>query len=140
MTATLSPSPATVPGPAKKSATWRHFERHAWFFMRISGVALLLLALGHMLIMLTFDPSGPNPGVHRVSAAFVAQRWHQPFWRGWDLIMLWLAELHGTNGVRVVIDDYARKPATRFVLRAVLGLSAAITLVAGSYALIAFHA
>ncbi|EFV13009.2 succinate dehydrogenase hydrophobic membrane anchor subunit [Segniliparus rugosus] len=135
MTATLNPP--TVPAPAaKKRSGWRHFERHAWFFMRISGVALVFLALGHMLIMLTITPDG----VHRVSSTFVAERWHQPFWRGWDLIMLWLAELHGTNGVRVVIDDYARKPATRLVLRTILALSAIITLVAGSYALIAFPA
>jgi succinate dehydrogenase / fumarate reductase membrane anchor subunit len=138
MTATLARPAAPTPGPAKKSNLWRHFERHAWFFMRISGVALLLLAVGHMLIMLTFDPAGPNPGVHRVDSSFVAARWHQPFWRGWDLIMLWLAQLHGANGVRVVIDDYARRPATRLILRTLLAVSAVITLAAGTYALIAF--
>ena len=32
-----------------------------------------------------------------------------PFWQIWDLLLLWLAMLHGTNGIRVVIDDYAEK-------------------------------
>ena len=38
--------------------------------------------------------------------------------------MLWLAELHGANGVRTIINDYAEKDSTRLVLKALLVASA----------------
>ena len=34
--------------------------------------------------------------------------------------MLWLAMLHGTNGVRTIINDYAEKDGTRMWLKTVL--------------------
>ena len=72
--------------------------------MRLSGLLLIVLVLGHLLIMNILDG-----GVHRINFAFVAGRWSSPFWQFWDLSMLWLAEIHGTNGLRTVINDYARR-------------------------------
>lgn len=86
--------------------------------MRFSGVALIVLVLGHMFIMLMLDG-----GVHRLNFAFVAGRWSSPFWQFWDLTMLWLAQLHGGNGLRTVIADYSRKDSTRFWLTTILVLS-----------------
>ena len=34
--------------------------------------------------------------------------------------MLWLAMLHGTNGLRTVINDYAERDQTRFWLKMLL--------------------
>ena len=31
-----------------------------------------------------------------------------PFWQVWDVLLLWLALIHGGNGMRTVINDYAR--------------------------------
>ena len=59
-------------------------------------------------------------GVQRINFAFVAGRWSSPFWQVWDLFMLWLAMLHGGNGLRTVINDYAERPGTRFWLRTLL--------------------
>ncbi len=39
----------------------------------------------------------------------MAGRWASPFWQVWDLAMLWLAMLHGANGLRTVINDYAER-------------------------------
>ena len=86
-----------------------NFELYAWVFMRLSGLALIILVLGHLLIMNVLDG-----GVHRINWGFVAGRWASPFWQVWDLIMLWLAEIHGANGMRTIINDYSRKPGTRF--------------------------
>ena len=80
--------------------------------MRISGLALIVLVLGHLFIMNILDG-----GVHRINWGFVAGRWASPFWQFWDLSMLWLAQLHGGNGLRTIIDDYARKDSTRFWLK-----------------------
>jgi succinate dehydrogenase / fumarate reductase membrane anchor subunit len=87
------------------------FELWMWLFMRISGIVLLLLAVGHTLIMHL-----PAEGVERVDYDFVAQRWASPFWRTWDWMMLTLALIHGINGLRNVTLDYVRRPGVRFTI------------------------
>ncbi|WP_293053989.1 succinate dehydrogenase hydrophobic membrane anchor subunit [Mycobacterium sp.] len=112
----------------------RQFEKYAWLFMRCSGVVLVFLALGHLFIGLMWDD-----GVYRIDFNYVAQRWHSPFWRVWDLLLLWLAQLHGGNGLRTIIDDYTRKDSTRFWLNTLLALSMVVTLVLGTYVLVTFN-
>jgi len=87
------------------------FELWAWLFMRISGLVLLFLVVGHVLIMHL-----PGEGVGRIDFGFVAARWRSPFWRSWDWAMLTLALLHGVNGLRVVVQDYVRPAAWRFAV------------------------
>ncbi|MBT0566822.1 succinate dehydrogenase hydrophobic membrane anchor subunit [Williamsia sp. CHRR-6] len=126
--------PASLDNPRSPREPKRgNFEKNAWLFMRFSGAALIILTIGHMAIMLTIDD-----GVHRINAAFVAERWRQPFWQVWDLSMLWLAQLHGGNGVRTVIADYARNDRTRFWLNVLLALSMILIVGLGSYALLTF--
>jgi succinate dehydrogenase / fumarate reductase, membrane anchor subunit len=90
------------------------WELWTWLFMRVSGVLLLFLAVGHVLIMHVFDG-----GVGRVNFAFVATRWQSPFWRIWDWLLLSLALLHGINGLRVVAMDYVRPVGWRVFLNMV---------------------
>jgi succinate dehydrogenase / fumarate reductase membrane anchor subunit len=40
-------------------------------------------------------------------------RWGTPFWRIYDGLLLVLALVHGVNGARVVIGDYARHGIVR---------------------------
>ena len=68
------------------------------------------------------------------------ERWSSPFWQIWDLSMLWLAQLHGGNGVRTVIADYSRKDSTRFWLNVLLGVSMILILVLGTYAILTIGA
>jgi succinate dehydrogenase / fumarate reductase membrane anchor subunit len=82
-----------------------------WVFMRVSGLLLLVLAVGHVLIMHVL-----GEGVDRVDFQFVQVRWGSPFWRTWDWLMLSLALLHGVNGLRMVILDYVRRPGVRIVV------------------------
>ncbi len=88
-------------------------ELWSWLFMRISGLLLLGLALGHLVLMHLIH------NVDEINYAFVASRYTGWFWRGYDLLMLTLAMVHGTNGVRILIDDYVHSPAWR---RLALGL------------------
>lgn len=128
--------PASLDAPrAPRGLSRSNFEKWAWLFMRFSGMFLIILTIGHMFIMLAWDD-----GVHRINATFVAERWANPFWQVWDLTMLWLAELHGANGLRTVISDYARKDSTRFWLNFLLALSMILVLVLGTYALLTFGA
>ena len=115
MATTTSPRPATPPD-AREQALGRGrpvggFELWTWVFMRISGLLLLVLAVGHTLIM--HLPAG---GVDRINFGFVAVRWQSPFWRTWDWMLLMLALLHGINGLRNITLDYVRPPGWRFAL------------------------
>ena len=110
-----------------------NFELYAWVFMRLSGLALIVLVLGHLLIMNVLDG-----GVQRINFGFVAGRWSSPFWRTWDLLMLWLAELHGANGLRTVINDYAERAQSRFWLKMLLYASATLVLTLGTLVIFTF--
>ena len=79
-----------------------------WMFMRVSGILLLFLAVGHVLIMHVL-----GDGIQRVNFAFVALRWESPLWRIYDWLLLSLALIHGVNGIRVIVGDYVRKPGAR---------------------------
>ena len=114
--------------PRRKSRS--NFEMYAWLFMRFSGLALVVLVLGHMFML--------DEGVHRINFAFVAGRWSSPFWQFWDLTMLWLAQLHGGNGLRTIIADYSRKDSTRFWLTTLLVLSMILIMGLGTYVIFTF--
>ena len=91
-------------------------ELWSWIFMRVSGLLLLLLALGHMVLMHLIH------NVDEINYAFVANRYASWCWRGYDLLMLILAMIHGTNGVRILIDDYLHRPLWRRVAHSILYL------------------
>ncbi len=110
-----------------------NFEMAAWLFMRLSGVVLVVLVIGHLLIQLVLDG-----GVSKIGFAFVAGRWASPFWQTWDLLMLWLAMLHGANGLRTVIQDYAERDSTRFWLKMLLYTATVFTVLLGTLVIFTF--
>ena len=65
-------------------------------------------------------------------------KWASPFWQIWDLLMLWLAMFHGTNGVRTIINDYAERDGTRLVLKLALYLAFTIVTVLGTLVIFTF--
>ncbi len=83
-------------------------ELIAWYLMRVTGVALFVLALAHFSILhFIWDPAEQN-------AEFIAnQRWNQIFWRGFDWLLLMTVLFHGFLGVRTVILDYVHRPGWR---------------------------
>lgn len=110
-----------------------NFELYGWLFMRLSGVVLVILVLGHLLIQLFLEG-----GVSKIGFAFVAGRWANPFWQLWDLAMLWLAMLHGCNGLRTVINDYAERDSTRMWLKTLLYAATVFTVLLGSLVIFTF--
>jgi succinate dehydrogenase membrane anchor subunit len=111
------------------------FEMWSWLFMRISGIVLLVLAVGHVLIM--HIPAG---GVSRINFGFVATRWQSPFWRAWDWALLTLALIHGVNGLRVIVQDYVRWPGARFAVNMLFYITAFILFVLGTVIVLTFDA
>jgi succinate dehydrogenase / fumarate reductase membrane anchor subunit len=129
-------SAAGLPLETPRSARTRsrtNFELYSWLFMRVSGLVLIFLVLGHLFIMNILDG-----GVQRINFAFVAGRWSSPFWQVWDLLMLWLAQLHGGNGLRTIINDYAERDSTRLLLKAVLYASVVLILFTGTLVIFTF--
>ena len=123
-----NPSRAARPLPTASRS-----ERFWWFFMRISGLALVILALGHMFIMhVLVELTGDE-----IDFAFVQSRWGTPFWRIYDLLLLVLAFVHGVNGARIVVADYVVNRTARSLAIGVLLALAAIWLILG-IAVIAF--
>ena len=112
------------------------FELFAWFFMRVSGVVLLLLALGHLVIMHLLH------GIEEVNYDFVVSRWSgdwNMFWRSYDWLMLFLALLHGLNGLRTILDDVLRPGASRTFWMSVLYTVGFVFLAVGSIVILTFQ-
>ena len=114
----------------------RGFEFYAWFFMRVSGVLLLFLAVFHLMYMhmvirvdnITFDT--------------IVGRWtgqFGTFWRLYDLFLLIFAMTHGFNGSRYIIDDYIRWPGVRIAFKTVSAVIAFILWVMGAYIIFTFR-
>jgi succinate dehydrogenase / fumarate reductase membrane anchor subunit len=109
------------------------FEIWSWFFMRLSGIVLVFLVLIHLYVMHMVDA-----GVERVDFAFVAERWDDVGWRSFDWIMLFLALLHGANGLRIIIEDYVRRPGLRTAIKGVLYTSTVVLMIMGTAVIVTF--
>jgi succinate dehydrogenase / fumarate reductase membrane anchor subunit len=86
-------------------------EVFVWYLMRVTGVALFVLALAHFSILhFVYDPA-------QQTAEFIAsQRWNQLFWRAMDWALLMLVLFHSFLGMRTVLQDYLRAPRARLVV------------------------
>jgi succinate dehydrogenase membrane anchor subunit len=104
-----------------------------WFFMRISGVILVFLVLIHLFIMHLVDS-----GVERVNFVFVAERWDNVGWKTFDWAMLVLGILHGTNGCRIVVDDYVRRAGIRTAIKTALYTAAGLLTIMGTAVIVTF--
>jgi succinate dehydrogenase / fumarate reductase, membrane anchor subunit len=110
------------------------FELWMWYFMRISGLLLVMLALGHMFIMhILVEFTGQE-----INYAFVSSRWGTPFWRIYDLLLLLLALVHGINGGRVIVGDYLRRGGWRTAALTSLYLVGFVLLVVGIFVVLTF--
>lgn len=120
----LSPSNSSVQPTANR------FEIIAWQFMRISGLLLVVLVFLHLYIMhLERD-------IVEVTGEFVIERFiASPIWIAVDFSMLFLAWLHGLNGVRLVLTDYMKRGAPRRVVLYAIGAFGVFWLIAGGLVL-----
>ena len=118
------------PAPRKRGVNW---EKWGWIYMRVSGVVLVVLIFGHLFVNLWL-----GEGVSALNFAFVAGKLTNPFWMVWDVLMLWLALIHGGNGMRTLVNDYATQPLTRSILKWAIFASVAILIVLGTLVVFTF--
>ena len=78
-------------------------EMKIWKWMRYSGLLLIPLAWGHVLIQDVLV------GVDRINLNYVSIRWAFLGWRVYDFFLLVFALAHGINGLRQVILDFVSK-------------------------------
>ena len=87
-----------------------NFERSAFMFMRVSGIALLLFAVGHMMIQHVINSST------NLTIQFVAEQWNSWGWKAFDFLLLIFAVSHGINGFRNILEDYVHsKTAVKWI-------------------------
>ncbi len=124
-------TPAQQASPDRPAGR-RSAEAWSWAFMRLSGLALVFLALVHFAITHVIND------VVETDYDFVAERWHNPAWRLFDWALLVLALAHGVNGLRWIVDDYVRRPGRNKAVKGLLyGLTAALFAV-GTLTILAF--
>ena len=109
------------------------FETFSWYFFRISGLALVFLAIIHLFL------NHVTTDVACTSYQLIALRYHNPFWRLYDWLLLTLALLHGMNGLRIVIDDYVSTRGWRLTLQSTIGVLTLVFFLLGTITLITFQ-
>ena len=100
-----------------------NFERYAYLFMRMSGLALLILAVGHMMIQHVLNSSG------NLTLIFVAEQWNSWGWKAYDIFLLLFAIPHGLNGLRNVLEDYIHNPGLMKTINIILAIFVVATVI-----------
>ncbi len=118
--------------PSRSTEARPGFEAKSWLFMRLSGLALVFLALLHFAITHVLND------VVDTDYRFVANRWDNPFWQVFDWLLLALALLHGANGARWVVEDYVRRPGPRVAAKYVVYALTAALLLYGTVTIVTF--
>jgi len=133
----MSAPAVTLPKPRdpykRRKISRGNFEMYSWVFMRASGALLVVLIFGHLFVNLMV-----GDGVHAIDFAFVGGKWTNPVWQVWDFLMLWLAMIHGTNGVRTIVNDYVQRDLLRLWLKIVLYAAFVVVVVVGTLVIFTF--
>ncbi len=108
-------------------------ELFSWYFLRVSGVLLVVLALGHIFV--THYLNVPS----ETTTSFVMARWRNPLWRTFDWLLLTMALWHGLNGLRLSVDDYIHRPGLRVTAQATVWVLALIFTALGSVTIFTFN-
>lgn len=109
-----------------------NIERKAFLFMRTTGVLLLVLAVGHVLMQHVARTSGD------LNLHVVADIWNSWGWRIYDLLLLVFAITHGFNGLRNVLEDYIHNRSAIKYINIFLIIFMTITIAVSAYAIITF--
>jgi succinate dehydrogenase / fumarate reductase cytochrome b subunit len=119
-------STAYVSGRARPTGGERG-ELRLWYFMRLSGLLLVFLALFHLWL------NHIQTEVGELSYDLVVGRLTEfPLLRVVDFLLLFLGLGHGVNGLKNVIDDHVHAPAQRWFWLSLLLVTFSVFLVAGT--------
>lgn len=127
------------------------FEATMWFFMRISGVLMLLLgAFGLVYANLTGGYGKLDAGAQMRWAFFpisfhvqssdveVFPNFSNPFWQSYAFLLIGFAAVHAYNGLRAILKDYVRRPLLLNWLQGLLLILWAFMFVAAIYVIFVY--
>lgn len=92
----------------------KNVEAFAWKWMRYTGVLMLPLVWGHVLIQ------DVVVGVHEIDVDYVVKRLSNIGWQAYDFLLLGFTFAHGMNGLRQVLDDFIHSSKWRKIVSWVL--------------------
>ncbi|PPG72183.1 succinate dehydrogenase [Rathayibacter rathayi] len=127
---TVAP-PRTSHTPTRSSGT--NWEKWGWIYMRASGVVLIVLIFGHLIYNLLL-----GDGIKAIDFGFVGGKLANPFWQWWDVLMLWLALIHGGNGMRTLVNDYATSPLLAKTFKGGILVAVVALIALGTWVVFAF--
>jgi succinate dehydrogenase / fumarate reductase membrane anchor subunit len=81
----------------------------AWWFQRVSGLALAVILLLHFFV-LHYLTGGP------LTYQAVMTRLAHPWWKTLDILFVVLGLTHAASGFNLLIDDYVHRPGWRQIL------------------------
>ena len=115
----------------------RNYETIAWKWMRYSAIALIPLVWIHVLLQDVIV------GVHAIAETeggaflYAIERWGNPIWITYDILLLAFAFAHGMNGLRQVALDFIHNATAQRVVSIVIFLLWVVVSAIGAYAIIA---
>jgi len=115
-----------------KAVASNNFELYWWVFMRVSGLLLVFLVLGHIYMQNIAINSA------EINYDYVVGRFSNPTWKIYDIFLLGLTMLHGANGLRYVLDDCIKNLRVRFWVKIIIFTIIAAIFVIGSITLWSF--
>jgi succinate dehydrogenase hydrophobic anchor subunit len=121
-----------------------------WMFTRLSGVALVALAMIGLLGALILGARSqldlptlmrwtffPNPNHVESSISDVAVGWANGFWQIMQILIVFLGATHGFNGLRAIIEDFEGKTEWKPLLRGLVFLLWIFVLMMALYIILA---
>lgn len=127
------------------------FEYFMWIFTRLSGMALVTMAVIGMasafllgartqvdlptLMRWTFFPN-PNHVVNS-NIPDVAAGWANGFWQIMEILIVFFGATHGFNGLRAVVEDFTGLSAYKPLIRGFIILLWLFVLIAAVYVILA---
>lgn len=128
-----------------------NFEYLMWIFTRISGLALIILALVGLVSAMIYGARTqmdigtllrwtffPNPN-HVVSSEIpdLEPNWMNAFWQVMQMLIAVFGVTHGFNGLRVVVEDFTGQSFWRPLLRGLIFLLWLFVMIVAIYVILA---
>lgn len=128
-----------------------NFEYLMWIFTRISGLALIILALVGLVAAFIYGARTqmdigallrwtffPNPN-HVVSTNIpdLEPNWLNAFWQVMQMLIAVFGVTHGFNGLRVVVEDFTGQSIWRPLLRGLILLLWLFVMIVAIYVILA---
>ena len=137
MSTTSRSESMSIPAPrsAQRTKQRSNFELYSWLFMRISGIVLVFLVLGHLLIMNVLDTA-----LVRVSPEaydLVIASYKTPIVNALEVGLVGAVLYHALNGLRVILVDFWSKgPRYQRQMTFAIGAVWVLLMVPGTYFMI----